>query len=159
MLNVERGPNIDAGGKKLLNVLPSLGMPAFRSVGVSKLVDDDQLRLARQRGVEIEFLDRAAAILDRSPWQNLQAVDQRAGFGAAVGFDKPDDDVDAFVFQATCVLQHRVGLPDAGRCAEKHLQPARGFPAERRQKRVRIGAASVGSARLDHRLRRSLRRL
>ena len=151
MLDIERRPNIDSGREKLLDVLPALGMAAFRRVGVGEFVDDDQLGLARQRGVEIEFLDRAAAILDLAPRQDFQPLDQRAGFGAAVRFDEPDDDVDAFFFQAPRVLQHRVGLPDAGRCAEEHLQPARGFPAERRQQRVRVGASVVGSARLGHR--------
>jgi hypothetical protein len=57
MLDVERRPDIDAGGEQLLDVLPALGMTAVRSVGVSELVDDDELGLARQRRIEIEFLD------------------------------------------------------------------------------------------------------
>ena len=151
MLDVERRPDVDAGGEQLLDVLPALGMTAVRSVGVGELVDDDQLGLARQRRVEVEFLDRAAVILDLAPRQDFEPFDERARLGAAMRLDEPDDDIDAFVLQAPRVLQHGVGLADAGRGAEEHLQPARGLPAERGQKRVRIGASVVGSADWGHR--------
>ena len=151
MLDVERGPDIDAGVEQLLDVLPALGMPAVGSVGVSELVDDDQLGLARQRRVEIEFLDRAATVLDRAPRQDFKPMNERARLGAAVGLDQADDDIDPLVLEAARVLQHRVGLADAGRGAEEHLQPAGSLPPERRQKRVRIGASIVGSARCGHR--------
>src|ERR1700733_14156064 len=67
-----------------------------------------------------------------------------------MSFDEPDDDIDAFISQAPRVLEHGVGLADARRGAEKDLQPARGLPAERRQKRVRIRASGVGSVDLGH---------
>ena len=151
MLDVERRPHIDAGGEQLLNVLPALGMTAVGSVGVRELVDDDQLGLARQRRVEIEFLDFAAVIVDLAPRQDFEPMNERARLGAAVGLDEADDDIDAFVLEAPRVLQHGVGLADARRGAEEHLQPARSLPAERGQKRVRIGASIVGSARWGHR--------
>ena len=151
MLDVERRPHVDAGREKLLDILPALGMTAVRRIAVGELVDDDELGLARQRPVEIEFLDGAAAILDLAPRQDFEPFDERAGLRAAMRFDEADDDVDAFFLQAPRVLQHRVGLADAGRGAEEHLQPARGFPAERGQKRVRVGASVVGSARFGHR--------
>ena len=151
MLDVERGPDIDAGVEQFLHVLPAFGMPAIGSVAVSELVDDDQLGLARQRRVEIEFLDRAATVLDRAPRQDFKPMNERARLGAAVGLDQADDDIDPLVLEAPRVLQHRVGLADAGRGAEEDLQPAGGLPPERRQKRVRIGASIVGSARWGHR--------
>ena len=157
MLDVERRPDVDAGGEQLLNVLPALGMTAVGSVGVSELVDNDQLGLARQRSVEIEFLDRAAVILDLAPRQDFEPMNERACLGAAMSLDEPDDHVDAFVLEPPRVLQHGVGLADAGRGAEEHFQPARSLPAERGKKRVRIGASIVGSTRLGHRRSRSLR--
>ncbi len=151
MLNIERRPDVDAGSQQLLDVLPALGVPAIGFVGVSKLVDDDQLGFTRQRCVEVEFLDRAAVIFDLAPRQDFEPVNESARLGAAMGLDKADDHIDAFVPETPRILQHRVGLADAGRGAEKHFQPARGLPAERGQKRVRIGASIVGSARWGHR--------
>ena len=151
MLDVERRPDVNAGVEQLLHVLPALGVTAIGGVGVSEFVDDDQLGLARQRRVEIEFLDRPAMVLDLPTRQDFKPMNERARLGAAVGLDQADNDVNAFVLEAARVLQHRVGLADAGRGAEEHLQPAHSLPPERRQKRVRIGASIVGSARCGHR--------
>ena len=57
MLDVERGPDVDAGRDQLLHVLPALGMAAVGRVGVGEFVDDDQLRLALQGRVDVEFRD------------------------------------------------------------------------------------------------------
>ena len=66
------------------------GMPAVGSVGVGELVDDDQLGLARERRVEIEFLERAAVIFDPAPRQDFEPFDERARLGAAMRLDEPD---------------------------------------------------------------------
>ena len=53
VLDVERGPDVDARVEQLLDVLPALGMAALRRVGVGEFVDDDQLgpaARARRRG-------------------------------------------------------------------------------------------------------------
>ena len=150
MLDVHRRPDVDAGRQQLLHVLPALGMPAFRCVGVGELVDDDQLGLARQRRVDVEFGDGAAVVFENAARQDLEPLDERARFRAPVGLDEADDDVDAFLLEAARVLQHRIGFPDAGRGAEKHLQPAHALPAERRQERVRVRASAIRSARLGH---------
>ena len=159
MLDVERRPDVDAGRAQLLHVLPALRVAAFRRVCVSEFVDDDQFWLARERRVDVEFRDRSAAIFDDAPRQHLEPLDERARLGAPVRLDEANDDVDALLLEAAGVLQHHIGLPDARRSAEKHLHPARALPSERRQKRVRIRASSVGSARLGHQLSSWLRRL
>ena len=151
MLDVERRPDADARVEQLLHVLPALRMPAVRSVGVGELVDDDQLGLARQRRVQIKFLEGAAVVFDPASRQNFEPFDERARFGAAMRLDEPDDDIDALTLEAPRVLQHGVGLADAGRGAEKNLQPASFLPMERRQKRVRIRACGVGSVGWGHR--------
>ena len=76
MLDVERGPDVDAGLEQLLHVLPALGMAALRRIGVGEFVHDNQPGLARQRGVEIEFLDRTAAIFDMAARQRLEPFQQ-----------------------------------------------------------------------------------
>ena len=145
MLDVERRPYADTCIQELLDVLPALRMPAVRSVAVSEFVNDDQLGLARERRVQIKFIERAPVVFNLAPRQDFEPFDERARFGAAMRLDEPDDDIDALVLQALRVLQHGVGLADSGRGAEKNLQPARGLPAERRQERVRIGASGVRS--------------
>ena len=152
MLDVERRPYVDAGVEQLLDVLPALGMAAFGRVGVSELVDDDQLRLALERRVDVELADGVAAVVDHAARQNLESLEESARLGAPVRFDEADDDVDALVLQAARALQHRVGLADAGRGADEHLQSTDRFPPRRGQQRVRIGASVVGSGRLRHQL-------
>jgi hypothetical protein len=44
------------------------------------------------------------------------------GLGAAVGLDETHDDVDALFLQSMGVLEHLVGLSDAGRVPDVDLQ-------------------------------------
>ena len=99
VLDIDRGPDVDAGGEQLRHVLPALGMAAVGSVGVREFVDDDQLGLALERRVEVELLDRAAAIFDHAPRQDFEPLDERARLRAAMSLDEADDDIDAFVLR------------------------------------------------------------
>ena len=95
MLDVERGPDIDAGGQQFVDVLPALGMAAARHVGVGVFVDQQQARPARQRRVEVELLHHLVAVDDRLARQDLEAVDQLLGLAPAVRLDQAGDDVAA----------------------------------------------------------------
>ena len=64
VLDVERGVDVDAGGQQLLDIEIALGMAAARRVGVGELVDQDELRPAREDGVEVHLLERAALVVD-----------------------------------------------------------------------------------------------
>ena len=125
MLDVERREHVDAGGQQLVDVLPALGVARAGRVGVRELVDQDQRGLPRQRGVEIEFLDRCALDVEHQRRQRLEALEQRRGFVAAVGFEHADDDVPACAAQRLRRDQHRVGLADAGRGAEDRSSAGR----------------------------------
>ena len=129
MLDVERGPDVDAGLEQFLDILPPLRVTAVRRVGVGEFVDDDQLGLARQRRVYVEFLDDLAAIIDFSTRKNLQVLGERLRLLASMGFDETDEDIDAIGAARAGALQHRIGLADAGRRAEKNAQltARRGF--------------------------------
>ena len=74
MLDIQRGPYVDARVEQFLDVLPALGMATVRGVGVGKLVDNDQLGPSRQRGVDVELFDRLAAIADDPARQNLEVL-------------------------------------------------------------------------------------
>ena len=58
-----------------------------------------------------------------------------------MGLDQADHDVVAFPLQRLARWEHRVGLADAGRDAEKHLEPAARLLAHQRQQGVGVGPA------------------
>ncbi len=89
-----------------------------------ELVDENQLRFAGKRGVEIELAKLAAAILDHRERQHVEPFEQRSGFAAAMRFGDTDHHVRAFIGTAPRGLQHRIGLADARRRTEENLQPA-----------------------------------
>ena len=64
VLHVERREHVDARGKQLVDVLPALRVPRARHVRVREFVDQDQRRVARQRRIEVELLQRAVLVRD-----------------------------------------------------------------------------------------------
>jgi len=112
------------------------------------LVDQQQARPARQRGVEIELEQRAIAVVDRLAWENLQVVQQGLGLAPAMGLDHPDQDVAAAGPVAGGGAEHGVGLAHARAHAEEDLQPAAPGPLllalERSEQRIGSGSGRVG---------------
>ena len=121
-----RRVDVDAGVEQLLDVEIALGMAAAGRVGVGELVDQHELRLARddaRRGPS----PRASGPCSRRCLRGMTSrpVEQRLGLLAPVRLDDADDDVDpSLALRARRDLQHLVGLADAGRGAEEDLQPA-----------------------------------
>ena len=144
MLDIERREDVDAARQQLFDVLPPLGMTRSLDVGVRELVDQDQRRTTPERGIEVELGELPALVLDFRARQDVDALQQRLGFLAAVGLDDADHDVLAFVAQRPGRGEHRVGLADAGRRAEIDAQvpaPRRGFlRLDFREELVGIGA-------------------
>ncbi len=131
MLDVQRGPYVDAGREQLLDVLPALGVPAAGSVGVGVFVDEQQARVTRQRRIEVELVHDQIAVDDRLARQDLEALEQRLRLDAAVGLDETDHHVPPFGFRAASRREHGVGLAHAGRRPEKYLElPASLFLGE-----------------------------
>ena len=91
-------------------------------VRVRQLVDDADLRLARDDRVDVHLLHRHAAVLDRAQRHDLEIFHLRLGVRAAVGLDDADDDVEAAGAERVRLLQHRVGLADARRRADVDAQ-------------------------------------
>ncbi len=144
MLDVERREDVDAGRQQLLDVLPTFRMTRSLDVGVGELVDQDQRRTTPERGVEVELGELLVLVLDYSARQDVDALQQRFGFLAAVGLDDADHDVLAFAAERPRRSEHRVGLADAGRCTEVDAQvpaPRCGFLClDFREELVGIGA-------------------
>ena len=83
-------------------------------------------------------------ILDAPARHLLQiAINERRRLGAAVRLDHADDHVDALPLQTVRLLQHLVGLADAGGEAEVDLQPAALLLANQAQEVLRRRAGGV----------------
>ena len=143
VLDVERREDVDAGREQLLDVLPALRMARARRVGVRELVDEDQRRMARERGVEIE-LAAACGPGSRASrgGSTVRPGEQRLGLRAAVRLDEADDDV-------ACPRRAARAPPRASRTSCRR-------PRRRRRRCAGARAAPIASLRLD--LRRAARR-
>ena len=105
------------------DVLIALVVTAAGDIRVRELVDQAQLRLARKDRVEIHFFQDHAPVFDLAARHDLQVAELRLGLRASVRLDESDDDVDAIAPKRVCVLDHRVGLADAGRGADVDAEP------------------------------------
>jgi hypothetical protein len=88
---------------------------------VREFIHEDELRTPGQRGVEIKFGEREAAMFKGAAGNLWQALGERVGFLASVRFDVADDHVASGGEFASGGLEHGVGLADAGAHAEEHF--------------------------------------
>ena len=145
VLHVDGRIDVDAGGQQFLDVLPALGMARSFDIAVRQLVDQDERGAARERRVQVELLQRAAAHGGAAQRQALEAGGHGLGLAAPMGLDHAHDDVEAAVAQAPRRREHGVGLAHAGRGAEEDLQATpqgpRGILAYAGDQGIRIRAA------------------
>ena len=147
VLNVERGPDIDAGVQQLLDVLPALGVAglwfAINQVGMRQFIDQQDRGRALERGVEIEFAARDAAIANFQEWELLESLQETLGFASPVRFHIADHHIDAGRSRAARGFEHGIGLADAGGSAEEDLKPS---PSLERLALLEFGQQLVGIA-------------
>jgi hypothetical protein len=124
VLDVDGGVNVDVVTEQLLHVEVALGMAAAGHVGVGELVDQYDLRVAGDDGVEIHLLERLSPVFEPLAGSDLEPLEQGLRFLAPVGFDDADDDIVAVLLPGAGLLQHLVGFADAGSGAHKDLEPA-----------------------------------
>ena len=124
VLHVEGRPNVNASIEQLLHILPTLGVARALHIAVRQLIDQRDLRLARQRGVQIKLPEHSAPVGDLAQRQLRQPGQQFGGFAATVGFDHPDHDVAPVLALALGGAEHGVGLADARTGAEINAQSA-----------------------------------
>ena len=124
VLDVDGGIDVDAVGEQFLDVEIALGMTAARRVGMGEFVDQGDLRPPRDQRVEVHLLERLVLVADPLARQHFEALQQRFGLRPSMGLDDADDDIGARLPPGVRALQHLVGLADAGRGADKDLQPA-----------------------------------
>lgn len=124
MLNIDGGVHIDPGAQQLFNVLIALDMAAALCIGMGQLIYQDELGLAGQSGVQIEFPQGDALVGYDQGRKALQTFHQFHGGGSDMGLNIPGHHVHAHIFHLVGHLQHGIGFPHAGRIAEKDLEPA-----------------------------------
>ena len=153
VLDIDGRVDVDAVAHQLFDVEVALRVAAAFDVGVSEFVDQHDLRAPRDDGVEVHLRKRLALIVDAPARNDFEAVQQRFGFAAAVGLDDADDDVVAVLLAGVRLLQHFVGLADAGRGADEDLKLADAplFAARRFEKRFRGGSMFGIAPLLRHR--------
>jgi hypothetical protein len=122
MLHVDGRVHVDARVQQFLHVLPAFRVTRALDVRMREFVDEQQLRFAREGGVEVELRQHLSAIVDARKRQGFEAVEQRKCFLAAMRFDHADDDIAPVSLRPARGLQHRVGLAHARRCAEEQFQ-------------------------------------
>jgi hypothetical protein len=80
--------------------------------------------VARDQGIEIHFLDHLVPVLKPPARDDFEAVEKRLSFQASVGFDRPDNDIDAGFQLRPRIFQHGVGFADARSGPDEYLEPA-----------------------------------
>ncbi len=118
MLNVDGGKDVDAGVDELQHILVALVVARSRHVGVGQLVDDAGVGFAGEDGVEIHLLEHDGAVGNLALGDDFEILDLRFGISATVRFDEPDDDINALLAEAVCILQHVEGFANAGSGSE-----------------------------------------
>ena len=94
-------------------------------------------------GVGVHLLDDHAPVLDPAARHDLEAVEQLRCVRPAMRLDEADDEVGATTHAPVALLEHPVGLADAGGHAEVDAEPpalARGLGPNARQHLVCRGA-------------------
>ncbi|MNZ89241.1 hypothetical protein D3C78_1081520 [compost metagenome] len=124
MLDIQRRIDVDALRQNLLNIHITLGMAAAGGIGVSQFIDQNQSGTTGQNGIEIHLLQHLTPIIDATAVDDLETLHQRFGFPPAMGFNDADDGIHTIRQLRPAGHQHFIGLADAGRCAQKNLQPA-----------------------------------
>ena len=102
----------------------ALGMAAAGRIVVRQLVHQHQARAALQDGVQIHLRQHPALVGHALLGNGFDALGQKVGFDPAMGFHHADHGIHAVQLAAARLHQHLIGLADAGRRAQKNLQPA-----------------------------------
>ena len=124
MLDVERRVDIDPGREQVFDIQIALGMSAAGSVGVGQLIDEDNLGMPHEDGVEVHLLKHMPVIVDFDARNDLEALEQGLRFRTSMGFDDTDDNVRALGQLRASRHQHFVGFADAGSGAYEYLETA-----------------------------------
>ena len=126
MLDVDGGDDVDPRVEDRIHVLPPLLVVRAGGVRVCEFVDQGDVGMPRDHGIQVHFGELDAAMLDGHPRNDLQTGEHRRRGVAVVGFHDRDDHVFAQIPKPAALFEHRVRLTDTGRRTEQHPQAAAG---------------------------------
>src|SRR5260370_1697545 len=116
-------------GEEAVGIEVALGMAAAGRIGVSEFVDQDDLRVAGDDGVEIHLIKRLSPVFEPLAGNDLEPFEQALRLLTPVGFDSADDDIVAVPLAGPGLLQHSVLLAHAARGTTQHLHPPASIPS------------------------------
>src|SRR5262249_44292907 len=122
VLDIERRVDVDALIQQLLDVEIALRMTATCDIGMGKFVDEDDLRMPRQDGIEVHLLDPLAFVIDPLTRDDFEIFEERLGLLTAVGLHYAHNDVIAVLLSRPGLLQHLIGFAEARSCTHEYLQ-------------------------------------
>lgn len=124
MLDIQGRIDVYAQRQEFQHIEIALRMTAAGRVGMGKLIDQNKVRAALDDGIEIHLLKRLPPVVDGLARQDIEPVNQRLGFAAAMGLHDTDHDIDTIRLSGACRHQHLIGLANAGGRAEEDFQLA-----------------------------------
>ena len=119
MLHVHRGDDVDPRLEDLVDVLVALLVARAGRVRVRELVDEGELGCALEHGVDVHLPEHQAAVRHRHSRHELETLGERGGLGPVVRLEIADHDVAPLGVRLPALLQHPIGLADAGGHAEQ----------------------------------------
>jgi hypothetical protein len=142
VLDVQGCEHVNAAVQEFEHILVTFGVARAGHIGMGKLVHQGKLGPACQHGIQVHLREWDAAILAGEARDDGQALGQRVGFLAPVGFDVANDDVPPGGQLPAGGFEHGVGLADTRGHAEEDLQLAALLAGivllDSRQQRVRV---------------------
>jgi hypothetical protein len=120
MLEVDGADDVDAVGSELFYVAPAVSEPSAGRVVASQLVDQADLRVALEDGVNVDSF----APFDAESGDDLEFADHPMEFVGAFGLDGSDDHVLAALEASAAFVEHALGFAYAGGVAQKDFQAA-----------------------------------
>ena len=127
VLDIDRRIDVDTGVEQFLDVLIAFGVTAARCIAVRQFVDQGELWLPFEDGIQIHFAKADPPMVDLPPWYHFMTRDQRFGLAPAMRLDNANHDIDAGLEPPHPVAEHLVSLADARRRAEEQLETAASF--------------------------------
>jgi hypothetical protein len=153
VLDVDRGVDVNAVAHQLFDVEVTLGVAAALSIGVSEFVDQHNLWVSRNNGVDIHLGQRLPFIVNLTARNDFQPRQQRFGFFATVGLDDTNNNVVTVLFACLGLLKHLVGFAHAGRGAyeDSELADTAFLTPRSFKERLRRGSFRIASLIHHHR--------
>ena len=99
-------------------------MTAARRIRVSEFIHQSDLGMPLQQCVEVHLLEFMPVIWNLQTGDGFEAIQQGLGFGAAMSFHDPDDNIGAIEQPRSGGHQHFVSFAHTGRSPEEHLEAA-----------------------------------